>query len=530
LLALINNMSFQNASKDLFISKQFASLKLTGGKNVDLNPDSKGSLLKTGDLSVAGGVLIKKQLRVEDASLFQGNLAAPTIINTNFHGNTAILHNIIEKTTGSGIIITGNLLPSDDTFNLGSGNLLWNKIKVKDAYVYGNTHLYGNTTIDGNTVYNTDLTIDGNINMKCHVINNVEEINVNRITPKNNSINIGFNTTTTNTSKDIAIGTNTITVESIAIGFQATANDPDSIAIGHGSNTNESNCISMGFESCASGLNSIAIGKKTMSGTVMSPTPQTDTLIGATSGSIVTNVVKWQTFVIDTLTSLTSINWYIDIGSTQLFPITLSVYEGIGTGGELLDTQEFTNGSTGVPFYEVLYDNIILQPGSYTFAFTPGANPMLWQYTSTTSGSLPSFLNISAFAGTWLLTIFGSLVADKTIAIGAGANTFSGNSIALGTNSCVSQGNAIAIGLTSHANGIDSMALGKNTETQGANAIALGSGAISNGDDSVAILSSVASGTATAKVWGQIFQQKDWNDGNLGLMNWVISKNHHQEI
>jgi predicted nicotinamide N-methyase len=513
-------MSFQNASKDLFTSKQLASLKLIGGKDVDIDPATNGSLMKTGDLAVAGGVLIKKQLRVCEGSLFWGNLTAPTIINTTLHGNTVILHNLFENTVGGGIIIRGNLIPeSANLFNLGSQTLFWNQLHVNDAHIYGDLEVFANTTLNstltvtGNTIINNKLTVDGNINVKCHNISNVNEIVVDKIIPKNQAINIGVNTNTSPTSKDIAIGKNTITIESIAIGFGAQANDPDSIAIGNGANTNEGNSIAIGFDSCSSGLNSIAIGKKTMSGTLMTPTLQETTIIGPTTGTIFTNVVKWQAFEIDMLVSLTSIRWYIDTGSSQVFPLTLSLYKGVGTVGTLLNTQEFTNGSTGVPYYDVLYDHILLQPGNYTFAYSPGASPMFWQYTSTVSGSLPAFLNIAPFAGTWLMEVFGSIVADKTIAIGADANTFSANSIAIGTESCTAAENAIAIGLVSHANETNSIAVGTNTTAHGVNSIALGSGAVATENDSVAILGVSASLTATASVWGQTFQNKAWNDG-----------------
>lgn len=208
-------MSFQNATKDLFISKQLASLLLVGGKDVDINSATIGSIRKTGDLRVAGGALVEKNLRIGGTTLVGGNLNADTIVNQTLVGNIAYLDKIIEKSLEDGVKLVGNLVPDENyLYSLGTITNKWKELLVQnvivdanidvgndisvggDSAIVGGVSIGGDTSIGGNVVIGGDTSIGGNvtvnnfsvtgmvtsnIDMNCFDIQNVSKLYVSNV-------------------------------------------------------------------------------------------------------------------------------------------------------------------------------------------------------------------------------------------------------------------------------------------------------------------------------------------------------------
>lgn len=160
-------MSFQNATKDLFISKQFAALNLIGGKDVDINTNTNGSILKQGDLRVRGGAFIEKNLRVGGSILSEGNLIADTISNALLTTDLVRLNTLQAQDFADGINVIGSLIPSDDsTFNLGSNVSKWSSVFCDDIVACGNLTVQGDTsleTVNGNVTFTGNVVFQGQV-------------------------------------------------------------------------------------------------------------------------------------------------------------------------------------------------------------------------------------------------------------------------------------------------------------------------------------------------------------------------------
>jgi trimeric autotransporter adhesin len=79
--------------------------------------------------------------------------------------------------------------------------------------------------------------------------------------------------------------------------------------------------------------------------------------------------------------------------------------------------------------------------------------------------------------------------------------------------------NAISIGnQNTQSSGSGSIAIGDGTVATGDNSVAIGGGASTTSEDQISIGNPIpTSNIATASVWGQIFQDRSWDDGNIGF-------------
>jgi hypothetical protein len=101
-------MSFQAASRELGRDKQFTSMILIGGFDVDPNDPRKG-------VDLGGRRIIKKEKSV----LVLGNLNVAGLLSSNFAGNL-LTEKIQESELTQGVQICGNLVMIDDSTLIGN--------------------------------------------------------------------------------------------------------------------------------------------------------------------------------------------------------------------------------------------------------------------------------------------------------------------------------------------------------------------------------------------------------------------------
>jgi len=113
----------------------------------------------------------------------------------------------------------------------------------------------------------------------------------------------------------------------------------------------------------------------------------------------------------------------------------------------------------------------------------------------------------------------GFTTAYGNFATSLGKNAKSANyCVAIGTGAYAFLGNSVAIGTSTKAYGLNSVAIGKNAQSPGVNAIAIGESAVASQNDEIVFgNSNTLTTAATATAWGQVFQNREWDDGNVGI-------------
>jgi hypothetical protein len=139
----INNvlLLIMSASRAINIDKQYSTLHLIGGNDVNPNFLRKGM-----DLRVEGGALIKKSLVV------MGNLSVDTFMSGDMAGNL-FTTSIQEAELGEGIMVVGDVVLDED--NSFIGNLQSDLIEGTTASgvaipkIMGDVEVCGNITVMG---------------------------------------------------------------------------------------------------------------------------------------------------------------------------------------------------------------------------------------------------------------------------------------------------------------------------------------------------------------------------------------------
>lgn len=130
---------------------------------------------------------------------------------------------------------------------------------------------------------------------------------------------------------------------------------------------------------------------------------------------------------------------------------------------------------------------------------------------ATSAGGIAVGRYAQATTGAYAIAIGGGATT------GAAADATAADAIALGRGTTADAANTIAIGQNADAGGAQGIAIGNGTSAAEIDTIAIGTNASASAQDEIRIGNPIpTSTTATATAFGQIFQNRTWDDGNIG--------------
>jgi len=308
-------------------------------------------------------------------------------------------------------------------------------------------------------------------------------------------------------------------LDGIVMGQQSEIHGYDSIAIGAGSVSYDNGTslgidtytdvggVALGRKSSATGYAAIAIGGVPQPGATgnasrTEASGYASIAIGRTATTVVANAIAIGTLSTATSGDTVAIGLAADAGGAQSVAIGQTA-DASSTGsiaiGQHAEASTGTfaiaigGGATpGAGADATATNTIAIGKGTTASA----ANAIVIGTTSSAmiAGAIAMGRNAVASTGTYAIAIGGG-------APGGAADSTAADAIAVGRNTTASASCAIAVGLDSTASA--------------ANVIAIGCGSSSSTADAIVMGSLTPAGSPTASAWGQTFQDKSWDDGNL---------------
>ena len=283
-------------------------------------------------------------------------------------------------------------------------------------------------------------------------LGDVIESNVNA-----SSIGIGDMNTNANSVNSIAIGVNASTThaDSIAMGLNATAAENKIVSIGPDATSTARYGLSLGYKASSNGTASIAIGNSTNA--------SHDNAIAIGDAA---STSSWGTIAIGNKANASS-SETVAIGRNALSAGATSVTMGVN--------------SKALGYSDVAIGGLSNASGGYSVAMGHRANAeggvsVGIGYLANANASYAVALGLSANA----TGVHASALGANTTASGVRA-------IALGVGSIADGVNAIAMGVSSNASNTDSMALGTLAKALGGRTVAIGWSSLANANRAVAI-------------------------------------------
>jgi hypothetical protein len=531
--------------------------------NVFGNIEGKNALFNvivTNDLTTTDFTVIN------DSSL--ANVTAINVVADKFTGN--VCGNVNGK-----VGIFENVSMNNVTTNFTALNIDATTLSA-DSFtgnVFGNVN--GKTAVF-ETVTTTTLNVASNIDLQCKSLLNVASVFVENLHGKSElPINI-YNTINIKNTSDggnitfeggIAIGgTDTIALDStgLALGKSAySGNATNAIAIGSSSSSIGDEGISIGYNSgatdvTATGGQNIAIGSNAMrtmtgsgsnlnigigssslfnftsgihirniamgyqamgGGSMKTSNTQYNICLGYQSGFVLNGAVNNIAIGTKTLRSATTGDQNIAIGEEALKAVVSSGYNIAIGKNSLLNSTQGSQVAIGV---SALKTNVVglrnVAVGTDSLKYNTGSDNTCLGFSTHTGYTTGFTSSGSTSVGSYALSVNRG---GRNTAIGTNAlrlNTIGTNNTALGykagyTNESGEQN--ICIGSNSDTINLsisNAVAIGYSA-VAGNSSIAIGYGSLALSDDQVSIGSPTpTSATANATVWGQVFQNREWDD------------------
>ena len=283
-------------------------------------------------------------------------------------------------------------------------------------------------------------------------LGDVIESNVNA-----SSIGIGDMNTNANSVNSIAIGVNASTThaDSIAMGLNATAAENKIVSIGPDATSTARYGLSLGYKASSNGTASIAIGNSTNA--------SHDNAIAIGDAA---STSSWGTIAIGNKANASS-SETVAIGRNALSAGATSVTMGVN--------------SKALGYSDVAIGGLSNASGGYSVAMghranAEGGSSVGIGYLANANASYAVALGLSANA-----------TGMRAAALGANTTASGARAIALGENSIADGVNAIAMGVSSNASNTDSMALGTLAKALGGRTVAIGWSSLANASQAVAI-------------------------------------------
>jgi cytoskeletal protein CcmA (bactofilin family) len=475
-------------------------LTINGNTKIDSltveGPTTTDSLTVNDSLTVHGDItgnslVINDHAKLQDANIC-GNLVVLGTLTANvgvinMMGNCILSENGMVEVcaTDSGVEIDGPTTLNGELLICGNTNIkgsldvtsditamenlmvMQDVVVTEDLIVNGNTDVSGNLTVNGDSEIMGDLTISGNVT---GIIGEImsQSIISDSITANSASFNDGLNMNCSDVNSVQNLGVNTLLADcsateitmgnTIVMAPETQINFTDGIVIGNIQTKASESAIAIGGNASAFNLSTFHNGQ---------------IAIGQGTNSVEESSI--------------SIGW----GAS-------AIYNGsIAIGGKI------DYGGFGViPAARALAGkSVVIGSGAYAGDFAI-ENVAIGYY-----GQADGF---------WSVAIGSRAVAESSGSVSIGGYSYCkiNDSVSIGYYAnCVAQ-YSVSIGGRSKAEGGRSVAIGGRAYATGDRSISIGWESEAIGDFDIAIGSSSPTGNPTATAWGQIFQNREWIDGN----------------
>ena len=323
----------------------------------------------------------------------------------------------------------------------------------------------------------------GDMNTNANSVNSIA-IGVNASTTHADSIAMGLNATAAE-NKIVSIGPDATSTAryGLSLGYKASSNGTASIAIGNSTNASHDNAIAIGDAASTSSWGTIAIGNKANASSSETVAIGRNALsAGATSVTMGVNskALGYSDVAIGGLSNASG-GYSVAMG-----------HRANAEGGVSVGIGYLANANASYAVALGLSANATGVHASALGANTTasGVRAIALGVGSIADGVNAIAMGVSSNASNTDSMALGTLakaLGEKSMALGRESSANATNSVAMGVQSKASRVNAMALGVLSNASNTDSMAFGSYANSSGEKAVAIGRASVSSGDGAVAM-------------------------------------------